>query len=129
MHTILTISQTDPRPMYQQIVEQVQHHVSVGDLKPGQEMPSIRALAVDLRVSVITVKRAYFELERDGVIVSRQGRGTFIADDAEVGPSLQEQALDRHLAAALETAERIGTSTEQLCKRLRALAQSRRSSS
>ncbi len=71
--------------MYLQIMEQIRHRVAVGDWQPGQEIPSIRAMAVDLRVSVITVKRAYLELEREGVIVSRQGRGSFIADKVDLG--------------------------------------------
>ena len=89
MPTVLTISQADARPMYLQIVEQIRHRVAVGDWQPGQEIPSIRALAIDLQVSVITVKRAYLELEHAGVIVQRQGRGTFVAEDASLGDSLQ----------------------------------------
>ena len=72
-------------------MEQMKHRVAVGDWKPGQEIPSIRALAVDLRVSVITVKRAYLELEHEGVIVSRQGRGSFVADNFRRGTTLQQQ--------------------------------------
>jgi GntR family transcriptional regulator len=58
MHSHLVISQTDPRPMYLQIMEQVKHRIAVGDWQPGQELPSIRALAVAIQVSVITGKRA-----------------------------------------------------------------------
>ena len=61
--------------MYLQIMEQIRHRIAVGDWQPGQEIPSIRALAVATAVSVITVKRAYLELERAGVIVTRQGKG------------------------------------------------------
>ena len=61
--------------MYLQIMDQVRRRVAVGDWPPGQELPSIRALAASIQVSVITVKRAYLELEREGVIVTRQGRG------------------------------------------------------
>jgi len=74
MHSELTISQADPRPMYLQIIEQVRRRIAVGDWGPGQEIPSIRALAVSTRVSVITVKRAYLELEHAGVIVTRHGK-------------------------------------------------------
>ena len=63
MHTELTISQADPRPMYLQILEQIRRRIAVGDWRPGQEIPSIRALAAATRVSVITVKRAFLELE------------------------------------------------------------------
>ena len=65
--------------MYLQIVEQIKQRVSVGDWVSGQEIPSIRQLAVALCVSVITVKRAYLELEREGVIVTQHGKGSMVA--------------------------------------------------
>lgn len=105
--------------MYLQIIEQIRHRVAVGDWQPGQEIPSIRALAVDLKVSVITVKRAYLELERDGVIVTRQGRGSFVADDVELGASLQQRELDEHLEAAVRIAATLGLSARELEARLR----------
>jgi GntR family transcriptional regulator len=116
---MLTISQADRRPMYLQIVEQIRHRVAVGDWQPGQEIPSIRALAVDLRVSVITVKRAYLELERAGVIATRQGKGSFVAEGADLGASLKEQELDEHLAAAVEIAHLLGLDPSELEARLR----------
>ena len=119
MHTRLTISQADRRPMYLQIIEQIRHRVAVGDWQPGQEMPSIRALAVELKVSVITVKRAYLELERDGVIVTRQGRGSFIADGVDLGASLQQRELDEHLEAAARIAGLLGLGAHELEARLR----------
>jgi GntR family transcriptional regulator len=76
-------------------------------------------MAVDLRVSVITVKRAYLELERAGVIVSRQGKGSFVAENASLGTSLQEQELDEHLEAAAEIALRLGLDSVELEARLR----------
>jgi GntR family transcriptional regulator len=105
--------------MYLQIMEQIRHRVAVGDWLPGQEIPSIRALAIDLRVSVITVKRAYLELERAGVIVSRQGKGSFVADDVSLGTSLQEQELEGHLEAAVEIARLLGLNASELEARLR----------
>jgi GntR family transcriptional regulator len=119
MHNVLTISQADRRPMYLQIMEQIRHRVAVGDWQPGQEIPSIRAMAVDLRVSVITVKRAYLELEREGVIVSRQGRGSFIAEKVNLGTRLQEQELDEHLEAAVRIGGLLGLNPTDLEARLR----------
>jgi GntR family transcriptional regulator len=66
--------------LYQQIVDRVKREVSEGRLKPGASLPSFRLLAEDLLVSVITVKRAYEDLEREGIIYRRQGLGTFVAD-------------------------------------------------
>jgi GntR family transcriptional regulator len=116
---MLTISQADRRPMYLQIMEQIRHRVATGDWGPGAEIPSIRALAVDLKVSVITVKRAYLELERDGVIVTRQGKGSFVAEDANLGTSLKEQELDEHLEAAVDIARLLDLDADELAKRLR----------
>jgi GntR family transcriptional regulator len=119
MHGDLTISQADPRPMYLQIMEQVRRRVAVGDWLPGQEIPSIRALAAATRVSVITIKRAYSELEHEGVIVTRQGRGTFVADTVELRRNLREQELDEHLAKAAAVGRELGLSATELVARLR----------
>ncbi len=117
----LSISQTDPRPMYLQIKEQIRHRVAVGDWRPGQEIPSIRALAIAAQVSVITVKRAYLELEREGVIVTRQGKGSFIAEGVDLSTTLQEQELDQHLEAAARIAKSLGFSDQDLVDRLQAV--------
>jgi len=73
------ISSATPGPLYEQLVLAVKREVAAGRLKPGDAMPSLRGLAADLMVSLITVKRAYEELDRDGVIYSRQGLGAFVA--------------------------------------------------
>lgn len=81
--------------LYQQIVDGLKREVSEGRLKPGQALPSFRQLAEELLVSVITVKRAYEELEREGIIFRRQGLGTFVA----------EQGRDRSREAKLSAAK------------------------
>jgi GntR family transcriptional regulator len=119
MHSGLIISQADPRPMYLQIKEQIRHRVAVGDWPPGREIPSIRQLAIEIRVSVITVKRAYLELEREGVIVTRHGKGSFVADGADVSTTVPERELDEHLAAAVRLGRLLGLSDDELAARLR----------
>lgn len=119
VHSDLVISQADARPMYVQIMEQIRQRVAVGDWPPGQEIPSIRQLAVDLRVSVITVKRAYLELEREGVIVTRQGKGSMVAEGAALRPRLLEQDLSRHLDQVARLAAQLGLTPEELASRLR----------
>jgi GntR family transcriptional regulator len=119
MHSDLAISQTDPRPMYLQIKEQIRHRIAVGDWSPGQEIPSIRTLAIGVRVSVITIKRAYLELEREGVIVTRQGKGSFVTEQTGIGQDLQGEELDSHLNAAAQIATQLGLSSEELSARLR----------
>lgn len=75
-----SISAAKPGALYQQIVDGLKKEVSEGRLAPGTPLPSFRGLAEELLVSVITVKRAYEELERDGIIYRRQGLGTFVSD-------------------------------------------------
>jgi len=77
------ISAAADGPLYQQIVDGIKREVSEGRLGPGTALPSFRGLAENLLVSIITVKRAYEELEREGIIYRRQGLGTFVADLAD----------------------------------------------
>lgn len=119
VHSGIVISQADARPMYLQIMEQIKQRVAVGDWSPGHELPSIRQLAIDLKVSVITVKRAYLELEREGVISTRQGKGSFVAEKAGLAPRLLEQDLERHLDHAARLAAQLGLTPEELAARLR----------
>lgn len=77
-------SQLDNRAMYEQIMEQITQRIAVGDWPPGSVLPSIRELAADIKVSVITVKRAYLELAREGVIVTQQGKGSWVNEVIDV---------------------------------------------
>jgi GntR family transcriptional regulator len=113
------ISQSDRRPMYLQIMEQIKQRIVVGDWTEGQPIPSIRQLAVDFQVSVITVKRAYLELEREGVIVTQQGKGSRVASSAGLGARLREQELEQHLEQATRIAVQLGLQPTQLEERLR----------
>ena len=119
MHSYITISQADRRPMYLQIIEQIRHRIAVGDWKAGDELPSIRALAVSTQVSVITVKRAYLELEREGVIVTRQGKASFVAEQVDLGSQLRREELDQHLAAAAQIGRELALTPEEVIERMR----------
>lgn len=118
---MFVISQNDKRPLYLQIMEQVKQKVAVGDWAAGEAIPSIRQLAAEMRVSVITVKRAYLELEREGVIVTRQGKGCFVASNVDVGARIREQQLAQHLEEAVRSAAMMGLSQKNLEKRIRAI--------
>ncbi len=107
--------------MYLQIMEHMKQRIAVGDWVPAQAIPSIRQMASDIGVSVITVKRAYLELEREGVIVTRQGKGCFVASDAEVGTRIREQELAQHIEQAARSAALLGISQKNLEKRIRAI--------
>jgi GntR family transcriptional regulator len=119
MNGAFAISQSDKRPMYLQIMEQIKQRIAVGDWSEGQSIPSIRQMAVDLEVSVITVKRAYLELEREGVIVTQQGKGSHVASTPGLGARLREQELEQHLEQASRIAALLGIRPKQLENRLR----------
>jgi GntR family transcriptional regulator len=78
----LTLSQATGVPFYRQIERQLADRIRAGQLAPGSLLPSVRQLASELLVSVITVKQAYAELEASGLVASQQGRGTFVAEGA-----------------------------------------------
>jgi DNA-binding transcriptional regulator YhcF (GntR family) len=117
MHSDIVISQSDHRPMYLQIMEQVKQKVAVGDWAPGDEIPSIRQFAMDLRVSVITIKRAYLELEREGVIVTQQGKGSIIAQNPDLTPRLYNQEFSEHLEKVAQLGELLGLSSDEIARR------------
>ncbi|AKC87837.1 GntR family transcriptional regulator [Pseudoxanthomonas suwonensis] len=123
MYSSLHISQTDARPMYLQIMEQIRARIAAGDWPAGKELPSIRALAAGLNVSVITVKRAYLDLESEGVIVTRHGKGSFVAEAGNLASEIRNQKLDEHLEAAAGIALQLGLSPEELAARLRRVQQ------
>src|SRR6186997_614491 len=77
------ISAAAPGPLYQQIIDGLKRDISEGRLPAGSPLPSFRQLAEELMVSLITVKRAYEELEREGIIYRRQGLGTFVAENGD----------------------------------------------
>lgn len=111
------LSQADGRPMYLQIMDQVQQRVAVGDWVSGTKLPSIRELAAAMHVSVITVKRAYLELERNGVIVTQQGKGSWVSE-FDNRNRLQQDELERHLERATALAAAMGMSEDELQKLL-----------
>ena len=118
MSVELFLSASDPRPMYQQIIDQITARVMAGDWTPGQALPSIRELAASSGVSVITVKRAYDELERAGVIATRHGKGSVVAERADHARQLLEASLARQLAEAATTAAQLGLDRNTLHDRL-----------
>lgn len=114
MSATLFLSAASPLPMYRQIVDQISAKVLAGDWAPGTPLPSIRELAAGNGISVITVKRAYLELEHAGVIVTRHGRGSFVAESVDPTRQLLRAELLGHVDAALRCAERLGLSPAEL---------------
>lgn len=121
MNERLFLSDSDQRPMYQQIVDQITSRVMAGDWAPGQALPSIRELAADSGVSVITVKRAYEELGRSGLIVTRPGKGSVVADQPERARELLDAELNHALEAVAARAQTLGLVRKALHERLDAV--------
>jgi GntR family transcriptional regulator len=119
MKSTLVLSQSDKRPIYLQIMEQIKRRIAVGDWPEGHPLPSIRQLAVDLEISMITVKRAYLELERESVIVTQQGRGSRVAPNPGLGLRLQHEELEKHLQQVARLSSVLGLKQKELESRLR----------
>lgn len=112
----IIISNASGKPIYEQITGQIKNLILSGELRAGDALPSIRLLARELRISVITTKRAYEELERDGFIETVAGKGSFIsARDAQLVQEHQLREIEAHLQAAVEMALQSAISAEQLC--------------
>ena len=118
----IVISTTVNMPIYEQIVNQIRDAVIRGELRAGEGMPSIRVLAKDLAVSVITTKRAYEELERDGFVETMQGRGTYVAQqDAERVREEHRRRIEQKLLEAVEIAKSADISEREVCETLHIL--------
>ena len=110
----IIVSNMDSTPIYEQITRQIKAKILGGELQPGEALPSMRLLAKKLRISVITTKRAYEELEREGLIVTQTGRGSFVAQVS--GARLREEqlrAVEAHLAQAVHAAKQGGLTAEE----------------
>ena len=120
----IIVSNASDQPIYEQVASQIRDAILSGELAVGDALPSIRALANDLHVSVITTKRAYTDLESQGFIDTVQGKGSFVA-----GGSLDMLREDRvrqvetTLAKALREARAVGVTVEELHEMLDALAE------
>lgn len=121
----IIISNSSNQPIYEQIVRQVKSQIMAGDLVAGEQLPSIRALANSLRVSAITTKRAYADLEAQGFIETVQGKGSFVAGGND--ELLREERLrevEAHLGKAIDAARALGLADEELVEMLRTLLES-----
>lgn len=121
----IIISNTSSKPIYEQISSQIKQAVLAGELEPGSALPSIRALANDLHVSVITTKRAYSDLETLGFIETRQGKGSFVSSgNLELLREERLRQVEGLLQQALDEADAAGVSIGDLHDMLDTLAES-----
>ena len=119
---LLGISAAKPGPLYEQIVQGLKREISEDRLAPGTPLPSFRGLAEELLVSVITVKRAYEELEREGILYRRQGLGTFVAEAAhDRSREMKKQRALQLLREAVREAAEAGVSPKEIARLLQAI--------
>lgn len=111
----IIISNSSDKPLYEQIIEQIKNLIMTGSLQEGDALPSMRLLAKDLRISVITTKRAYEELEREGFISTITGKGSFVAGaNKELIKEQQYKNVEASLTKAVNIAKSSGISLEEM---------------
>ncbi len=121
----IIISNASDKPIYEQIVSQMKALILAGELDEGQQLPSIRALAGDLRISVITTKRAYAELEAQGFVETVQGKGSFVAGgNKELLREERLRAIESLLARAADEARAANVTVRELHDMLDLIAES-----
>lgn len=120
----IIISNSSGKPIYEQIADQVKEQIMAGALAAGDALPSMRLLAKELRISVITTKRAYEELELDGFLENVPGKGCFVApQNRELLREAQLRRVEEKLTQAIEEARRGAVSLEELKEMLTELYQ------
>lgn len=116
------LSNSGQEPIYAQITRQIKDKILSGELKEGDALPSIRLLAKELRISVITTKRAYEDLETEGFIRTMPGRGSFVApQNPELHREESLKQVEGHLQNAIEAARRGGISLAEVTETLQLL--------
>jgi GntR family transcriptional regulator len=116
---MIDIDPTNPVPLYRQIAQQVRRLVAIGALKPGDQLPTVRELAVRVRVNRNTAARAIQELESSGLVRTRVGKGTFVAEPAERTDRVEcMRAMDRSIDLLLVEAQTSGMTLHELQARL-----------
>ncbi len=118
----IIISNSSDKPIYEQIVSQIKLAIERGDLSEGEALPSMRHLAADLRVSVITTKRAYEELEKEGLIRSVAGKGFYVCEyNTDYLREKQLMMLERRLGEIIGEAKQAGLKCGELVEMVEAL--------
>ncbi len=115
---MIIINYKDRRPIYEQVVERFKELILKGVLEPDSQLPSVRALAMDLSINPNTIQRAYAELERQGYIYSVKGKGSFITADDLL---LQQKRMEifQELGQVVQEAKRIGISEEEFVNKVK----------
>lgn len=117
----LRLDTTSALPIYAQMIDQIRRAVASGELSPGEQLPTVRQLAVELRINPNTVARVYRELEHLGLIATRQGRGTFVTEARpEVVTHERQAELHRLAQSAMNEAAMLGFTPSELIRAIEA---------
>ena len=113
MHIILNNSSMIP--IYEQIVDQVKNQIIAGEISENEALPSVRTLSAELKISALTVKKAYDRLEEEGFVVTVQGKGTFVAaTDKELAVEARRKAVEDDFTSAIEKAKNVGMTADEI---------------
>lgn len=111
----ITLSSSSMTPIYEQLTTQIKSLVIDGKLAAGEALPSVRSLAAELKISALTVKKAYDRLEEEGLIVTVHGKGSFVErTDTQLALEFRRHEAEKQLAEALARAEEAGLSREEI---------------
>lgn len=122
-----TLSNSSGVPYYRQIVNQVMYGVANKLLKPGERLPTVRQLAVDLQVNLNTIVKAYNELELRRVVNTQQGTGTFVSESgAHIDPNEKQKAIERVCCKFLDEIASMGLSNEEVASTLKKIVNERK---
>ena len=113
MHILL--NKTSMVPIYEQLIDQIKKEIISGELKDDEMLPSVRTLSGELRISSLTVKKAYDKLEEEGFVITVHGKGTFVAaTDHQLAMEARRKSVEEEMAAAIEKAIALGMSKEEI---------------
>lgn len=121
----IVICNSSPVPIYEQIKNAIVNQIMSGELEEGSALPSIRSLALDIKISVMTIKKAYDELEKEGYLVSVQGKGTFVAPkNVELAREQAKIKIEEYLSKAIDISSQFGIDKKELIELLKFLMES-----
>ncbi|MCR4961886.1 MAG: GntR family transcriptional regulator [Lachnospiraceae bacterium] len=113
MHLI--INNSSMIPVYEQVVDQLRQKIMLGELKEGEGLPSVRVLANELKISALTVKKAYDKLEEDGLVITVHGKGTYVAaTDTDSAAEARKKAAEDEMSLAVSKAKLAGLTNDEI---------------
>lgn len=118
----IILNNTSMVPIYEQLLNQIKAKIITGELKDNEPLPSVRVLSAELKISSLTVKKAYDYLEEEGFVITVHGKGTYVAEtDKDIAMEARKKAVEDDLCKSLEKARAIGLSNEEITEMIEIL--------